>query len=97
MAHVAKNLRLTNFERVYLPSNKEMYMRYGFRSGRDAYSSSGERTEPVVMNQSKIDMIKSGEVAAYTEYRNSQKMPIDTDTGAPNDAHIEDNGNSGQE
>lgn len=73
MSYCPKNLRLNRFKRVYLPSNKEMYMRYGFRPCGDGYSSSGERTDAIQLNLSKLDQIRLGEYEVMNGYQQSIK------------------------
>lgn len=88
MSHVAKNLRLNKFQRVYLPKNRELFMRYGFKSCSDGFSSDGDRSVPVVMSQSKLDSIASGQKVVtdgYNQFLNEKQMPSDTDTSKTTD------------
>lgn len=46
-------------------------MRYGFRTCGDGYSSSGERTDAIQMNLSKLDQIRLGEYEVMNGYQQS--------------------------
>lgn len=69
---VAKNLRLNVFRRVYLPKNREVFMRFGFRNSGDGYSSNGDKSESINMAMSKLDKIRMGEYYAKRGFADAQ-------------------------
>lgn len=80
-----ESLRLNKFKVVFIPSNDEMFARYGFRNCRDAYSSSGQTVECIDFNKSKLDQIAAGEHEVYSSFYENlseSQMPLDTDTAS---------------
>lgn len=68
-------------------------MRYGFRTCGDGYSSSGERTEAIQLNMSKLDQIRMGEFEAMHGYQQSirdNQIPLTETQEVPADEPSQD-------
>lgn len=65
-------LRLNCFQDVRIPSAKDLYSKLGLRnvSRPGSVGKDGEFTEPVNVQESKLDSLRSGEYAAYAAYAN---------------------------